>query len=262
MESLFNLVVEFAPAIRLTFFVFLGLTAILYGLCAFATPFMVRLNSVPWAFHLRRNLDVTYQGVLYAAFHMGRWAQVTHWSLAWDVVLWFVLFWALGPVAVALALVALVIQAFLLGDRRVGVVLSGIWMGVAGGAWALGGAIGWDVMVPVSMVILMASGLLRFLGHVFEPLPPGMVDDTDRFIPLKDARPVLGLMVSPLIGIISEFAAGLPFRLFVVQGVWMADRLGMAKEEKGAWGRWRAEAEGLHQKGWLSSPVTAWMRSE
>ncbi|MCB9795538.1 MAG: hypothetical protein H6741_22780 [Alphaproteobacteria bacterium] len=248
---------QLALRIEGVFFVLMALSALLYLLAHAAPRALVRFNSVPWAFQLQRACDLRYQAVLYGAFHTRAWARVTHYSLAWDQPFWFALLWLLHPLAAVGALALLGAQAALLGAPRLGAALTLIWAAIAALGWALVAALG-PTAGLVSMVVLILGGLLRFLGHVTEPLPPGLVQD-GRFVPMRTAGLRVNVLVSPLVGVVSEFAAGFPFRLFVVQVLWLADLAGLRAPEHGTLREHLADARRVHEAGWSASPVTAWM---
>lgn len=235
-------------------------TLVLHALAALFPTFMIQLHSVPWAFHVHRSVELRYQSVLYAAFHVGPWARVTHISLAWDQLAWFALFWSLHPLVVVVALALLLAQAVWLGERRLATVLCVVWCVIACAGWLVHDLLGDDTAV-IAAFVLSLGGVLRASGHLTELVPPG-VGGGDRFKPIADLRPRWLLVVMPFIGLVSEFAAGLPHRLFLVQVLWVAERLGLECESVGSWPSHADEARRVHEGGWRAAETTAWMANE
>jgi len=69
----------------------------------------------------------------------------------------------------------------------------------------------------VSIAMLIASGIIRFVGHFAEPAPPMMLDDTDQFVKITPKTINYKLAIMPIYGYVAEFSSGLPNRLFTVQ---------------------------------------------
>ncbi|MCB9744539.1 MAG: hypothetical protein H6740_18210 [Alphaproteobacteria bacterium] len=248
-----------APLIRWSFAILMALSALLYLVVHLRPRALVRFNSVPWAFHLERATDLRYQAVLYGAFHTHPWARVSHYSLAWDQPFWFALLWIVHPLLPVLALGLLGAQAALLRAPRLAAVLTLTWASVAALGWGLVQTLGPEPATLLSMAVLVFGGALRFLGHLGEPLPPGLVED-GRFVPMRRGLGRLNVMlVGPLIGVVSEFAAAFPFRLFLVQVLWLSEKLGVTAPEHGSVREHMAEVVKVHEGGWSASPVTAWM---
>ncbi len=235
-------------------------TLALHALASAFPAFMVQLHSVPWAFHVRRSVELRYQCVLYATFHRGLWARLSHLSLAWDQLAWFALFWAIHPLFVVGALAVLFAQAAWIGDKRLAVALGGTWTVIATLGWLVNEALGADAPF-VSAAVLCLGGVLRASGHLTEPVPPGM-SMSDRFVRLRELSVSWQLILSPFVGLVSEFAAGLPHRLFLVQVVWLADRLGLTSDSVGSLPSHEEEARRVVEGGWRAGETTAWMSLE
>jgi hypothetical protein len=214
-------------AFHAVFLVTLALAGIFYALCYAAPRLMLRQMSTPWAFHLDRSVDLDFQGVLYAAYHTAPLARVTHGSLALEQVAWLVVIqgWSVPVGAAVLAL--LLLQAALLREPGISVAVALAW----GGVWLLASAarssLGDASAVPIAEVVLVAGAALRMMGHASEPIPPMIATVGDRFIPMAKARIGARLPALLALGYVAEFCAGLPFRLFVVQVGWLAQRLGV-----------------------------------
>jgi hypothetical protein len=118
------------------------------------------------------------------------------------------------------------------------------------------------------MTILLLNSVLRFIGHLQEPVPPGVssssaaLDKSDNFEHVcskalfgQNSWPRLVLLL-PLIGIVSEFASGLPFRLSVVQAFCVASNLGLPMSPLATWRKCAADADRIrHGGGWRASPT-------
>lgn len=219
---------------------------------------LVRLNSVPWAFHLRRAHDLRYQAVLYRAFHTRRWARVSHLTLLWEQPLWFALLWLVHPVAFGLALCALLTLASNLRPRWLVVAFALTWSVSAVLGWGLVVALGGGVALVLAEALLLGGAALRLIGHVGEPIPPGLADPL-RFVPIGQARRRLHMVAVTFVGAISELAASLPFRLILVEVLWLAERIGFVSARFGTKTEHDADAIRVHQEGWAGCSVTAWM---
>ncbi|APR87589.1 hypothetical protein A7982_12938 [Minicystis rosea] len=239
-----------APSFHVTL---LGL-AIFYVML-YATPgLLVRLQSMPWTSRPRDNLDLDLQTVIYATYHT-RWLNhATHWLLIVDQVAWFVLFEHVHPAVAGAALALLAVQAVLLADRALAVLLGLVWTACAAVAFLARRAAG-DAAVPAAEMFLMVSAALRVLGHAAEPLPPLMANPTTFFVPIRamERRPIV--LLFPIFGYLSELAAGLPFRLIVVQIAWLGRRLGVGRALP--WADAAAIARDIHARGWSAYPKIA-----
>ena len=249
------------PASEWSFGVLMGFSALLYLVAHLAPRSLVRFNSVPWAFQLGRATDLRYQGVLYSAFHTRPWARFSHLSLAWEQPFWLALLYALHPAVAGAALLLLLMQALLLGSRKLAAVLMGTWVAIAAAGWGLVQICGEERTATLAMTVLLFGSLLRLSGHIREPIPPGILV-AGRFVPQSHARPGLHILGSLLVGLVSEFAAGFPFRLFLVQVLWLSNALGLETPHHGGHEEHSSTAEQVHRGGWSASPVTAWMLEE
>ena len=267
-----------APYIALwletTFVVICALSFCIFAVCTASPRLMVRLNSVPWAFQPARNLDVEYQAVLYAALHTGCFNRLAHMTLSVDPTLWFALLYTWRPELFYALLGLLVAQASLLPSGVLGALMLLLWgasaaLGIALTEWWLPSSA--DAR-HLSMTIILLNSVLRFIGHLQEPVPPGVssssaaLDKSDHFEHVcskalfgQNSWPRLVLLL-PLIGIVSEFASGLPFRLSVVQAFCVASNLGLPMSPLATWRKCAADADRIrHGGGWRASPSTEWM---
>lgn len=216
---------------------------------------LARYNALPWAFQLRWNLDLDFQSVTYAAVHETRMARWSHLTLPAEQVAWAVLLLSLHPAAL-LAVVALVLwQAALLGEPPLVAGVAAMWAVIAALGFLCLHTLG-PVALTASELLLLVGPPLRFLGHVFEPIPPFVGASDDTFIPLREVtiRPALAGAV--LGGIVSEFAAALPHRLIVVQLFWLAQQLGYAPRRARPWDEARVVGAAIRTRGWKAYEKT------
>ena len=237
-------------AFHAVFLATLVLAAIFYALCYAAPRLMLRQMSMPWAFHLDRSVDLDFQSVLYAAYHTAPLARITHWTLAVEQIAWLVAIQGLSWPLAAAALGLLLVQAALLREPGISVVVAAAW----GIVWVLAAAArGWvgDAhAAPIAEILLVACAALRMAGHIPEPVPPMIAVVGDRFVPLAKARIGLRVPVLLVLGYVAEFCAGLPFRIFVVQVAWLAQRLGVRPSRAMAWPEAVQRAREFHAVGW------------
>jgi hypothetical protein len=237
-------------AFHAVFLATLVLAAIFYALCYAAPRLMLRQMSMPWAFHLDRSVDLDFQSVLYAAYHTAPLARITHYTLVVEQIAWLVVMQAWSWPLAAAALGMLVVQAALLREPGISVMVALAW----GVVWVLAAAArGWagDAhAAPIAEIVLVACAALRMAGHIPEPVPPMVAAVGDRFVPLAKARIGLRFPVLLVLGYVAEFCAGLPFRLFVVQVGWLAQRLGVRPTRAMAWPEAVQTARAVHSLGW------------
>ena len=163
------------------------------------------------------NVDLDYQSIGYAMLHT-RWiTRITHYTIIFEVMLWFVVFqsWHWGvPV---MALVAISIQSLFIGDKKFG--LCFILMGTATFAAATYFiyVLGLQNAVLLSKVLLMMGGLMRMVGHSWELMPPLLLNKSDQFVKLTAKNVNYKIPLVAVIGYVAEFSSALPNRLFPVQ---------------------------------------------
>jgi hypothetical protein len=229
--------------------VVLGMTVVFY-LAAYVAPrAMSGLQSMPWAFHVEKNLDLDLQSVLYATHHARGLSRFTHLTIPIEQVAWFVVLAFVHPAAISVAIVLLGAQAFLCRELQLAMIVMMAWAVVAGAAlWGIY-LLGLEGAYGYAVVLLLGCALFRVVGRLVEPLPPTIVERSDRFVPM--AR---------LLGLVSEFASGLPFRLFIVQVSWLAQALGYRPWRVMPWAQARRIAAEIHTSGWRAyTPVTELM---
>lgn len=226
---------------------------------AHATPrALFHLQSMPYTYQLPNNWGprgFELQNVTYAAYHTHWYNHATHAAFPIEAWLWLVAIahWG-GPFATAAACAALCAQAFSFGERRFALGLCGFWLALAASsAWA-SAAFG-PRAYELSQLGLVGFGFWRFSGHWVEPLPPGVVGNR-AFVPLGEAGVDWRLVRPMALGYLSEFSAGLPFRLVNSWLFRLAQRLGYRPD-----GALDVRAAGdvaraIHREGWSAQPTT------
>jgi hypothetical protein len=219
-------------------------------IAAYAIPLrIVPFNALPWAFRIDFNLDLDFQTVTYATVHNKRIAQWSHLTMPLEQVAWAIVLLWIHPVAFAAVLAFVLWQALRLGEPPLVYWLVATWVVVS----ALG-AFCWltfgTAALTASMILLLAGPVLRFFGHAVEPIPPFVGQDDDAFIPVARVRISPSVLLLPLSGTVSEFAAALPYRLIVVQVFWLAQQFGYKPRNANAWSRARVLGGAIRENGW------------
>ena len=212
------------------------------------------LQSMPWTFQWRRNLDLDFQSVTYAAYHTNALSRGTHLTLGLEALAWFTLA-ALAHWTLTIALLGLVItQALAMRESRFGFMLILIWLGYAVGGEVVASLIPSNVGWRLPAYFLIGAGLLRTLGHALEDIPPLIATPEDRFVPLKDMpRPSKLLFTFPA-GYISEFVSAFPTRLVIVQFYWIALRCGYVPANTSTWTEASKVGASVVKEGWKAYP--------
>ena len=87
---------------------------------------ITRIQSMPWTFQLLNNLDLEFQTVTYTAYHQGNMAWMSHLTLPFEQVTWFMLLSAWLPVASMVVVIALSLQAVALREGPLKLILTGV----------------------------------------------------------------------------------------------------------------------------------------
>jgi hypothetical protein len=217
-----------------------------------------RLQSMPYTYQLHNNWGprgFELQNLTYAAYHTHWYNRATHAAFPLEAWLWFLVAAHFGGAAATVALAGLLAaQAFSFGERRFALGLCGLWAAFAASSVAAQRALGPEALA-LAQIGLVGFGFWRFSGHWVEPLPPGTADNR-AFLPLAECKQPWRVLPAAALGYLSEFSAGLPFRL--VNG-WLfitAQQLGFVPERSIG----RAEADALaariHREGWSAHPTT------
>ncbi len=187
-------------------------------------------------FRPKKNVDLDFQSIGYAMLHT-RWiARITHYTIIFDSVLWFVIFQSWHWSVPFIILSAVLLQSVYIGERRFGIffVLASMiiyilstyfifWLGMANA-------------VLLAKAILMFSGVMRMIGHTVELMPPLLLENSDKFVALKLKNITWKIPVVAVIGCIAEFASGLPNRLLPVQLNFLYQRiLGLTPQNTLPW---------------------------
>jgi len=226
---------------------------------AHATPSAVfRLQSMPYTYQLPNNWGARafeLQNVTYAAYHTHWYNHATHAAFPLEAWLWLVAIahWG-GPAASALACAALCAQAFSFGERRFALALCAFWLALSAGATYASEALGARAY-DLAQLGLVGLGFWRFTGHWVEPLPPGVLGNR-AFIPLAEAGIDARILRPVALGYLSEFSAGLPFRLVNSWLFRLAQRLGYDPERSLDTRTASEAAAAIHREGWSAQPTT------
>jgi predicted small integral membrane protein len=218
----------FSLAVSCFFAATCAASVLLYVLSAVRPQVLASNISIPHVFQLERNLGASsfdFQTVIYAVFHRSLLDDVCHHFLTLDQVAWAMLAYALaGTPGLAVLGALAVLQATTFGDRGLVALLGAAWTVFCLAAVGLTHLLGMDA-VWVAQATLIASAMLRMLGHAAEPLPPLVGHDSLEFVPVR-LHP--RLVLTGAAGYVAEFASGIPFRLFPAQLRLMAQRFGYA----------------------------------
>ena len=192
--------------------------ATLYIVCN-VLPDRIVGNYLPLhnVFKPETNVDLDYQSIGYAMLHT-RWiTRITHYTIIFEVMLWFVIFQSWHASIPVIALVAISIQSLFIGDKKFG--LCFILMGTAtfGASTYFIQLLGFQNAVLLAKVMLMAGGLMRMIGHSWELMPPLLLNKTDQFVKLTAKNINYKIPLVAVIGYVAEFSSALPNRLFPVQ---------------------------------------------
>jgi hypothetical protein len=196
------------------------------------------------------------QNVTYAAYHTHWYNRATHAAFPLEAWLWFVVAAHFGGAAASWALaLALAVQAFTFGERPFAFGVSALWLVFAASANGAVSALGAAALAHAQLG-LVALGFWRFSGHWVEPLPPGVVGNR-AFVPLDEAEARWRVLPAAALGYLSEFSAGLPFRLVNSWLFLVAQRLGY--RPRGALSHAATEelAVRIHREGWGAQATTA-----
>jgi hypothetical protein len=234
-------------------------TAVFYALAHAIPDVIFRVQSMPYTYQLHNNFGARgfeLQNVTYAAYHTHWYNHATHAAFPLEAWLWFVVaaHWggALGLAALCSVLCA---QAFSFGERRFALGVSTLWIGFAVSAGVALAMLGQGVL-EIAQLGLVSFGFWRFTGHWVEPLPPGVVGNRG-FVRRADANAGWRLCLPLALGYLSEFAAGLPFRLVNSWLFRAAERLGYRPLRALGLNRTHEFAIRIHEQGWSAQATTA-----
>lgn len=249
------------PALEWLWHAVLGATVAFYVATYVAPRAVMALQSMPWAFHLDKNVGLDFQSVLYATYHTRWFSRFTHLTIPLEQVAWLVVFAFIHPAVLGVALLLLGAQALLCRELPLAIFVLIAWATVAGAALLGIRLLGVEVAYGWAVVVLLATALVRFVGHAVEPLPPMLVERSDQFVAMARVREMTHKVpFTFLLGYLSEFASGLPLRLFIVQVSWLAQALGYRPRRVMPWAQARRIAAEIHARGWRAyAPVAQLM---
>ena len=232
---------------------------ILYVLCYVAPKLMTRLISAPAAFRYEENVGskaFDMQVVSYASYHSTWLADVTHTAFFIESVAWYVLAYQFGGAPALVILSAIkAYQLFSYGDVRFVRVLSILWLAVPLIAVWIDSAASEPRLLAMGALILVPAW--RVIGHVTEPVPPGVSRDGG-FVPLEDNGLTATLGLSFVIGYVAEFASGIPFRLVDFWAYDIATRaFGYVSQTHPSRSEIVSAREQIFEHGWGASTATA-----
>lgn len=242
--------------------VFLGAViaaGILYVLCYVAPKLMTRLISAPAAFHLKENVGpkaFDMQVVSYSSYHSAWLADVTHTAFFLESIAWYVLAYQFGGVAALVVLtVAKGLQLFSYDDIRFARAVGTAWLLVPALAIWIDSTM--SDPRPAAMAALILIPAWRVIGHVTEPVPPGVSRDGG-FVPLEDNGLTATLGLSFVVGYVAEFASGIPFRLVDFWAYDIATRaFGYVSQTHPSRSEIVSAREQIFEHGWGASTATA-----
>lgn len=193
-------------------------TVVLYIVCN-VLPDRITGKYLPLhnVFKPQTNVDLDYQSIGYALLHTTWATRITHSTIIFEAVLWFVIFesWHWSVPIVALALILL--QSVLIGDKKFGVFFMLMGVATFGSAIYVIQFLGISNAVLLAKSVLMLGGLMRMLSHSAELIPPLLVNKTDQFEKLTVKNINLRVLLASPIGYIGEFGSSLPNRILPVQ---------------------------------------------
>jgi hypothetical protein len=233
--------------------------AAFYVLAHLAPRTIFRLQSMPYTYQLHNNVGprgFELQNVTYAAYHTHWYNRATHAAFPVEAWLWFVVAAHFGgPAASWVLAIALAAQSFSFGERGFALGSSALWLAFAASANGVVSALG-PAALGHAQAGLVAFGFWRFSGHWVEPLPPGVVGNR-AFVPLDEAEARWRVLPAAALGYLSEFSAGLPFRLVNSWLFLIAQRLGYRPRHALPHAATEAIALRIHCEGWGAQPTTA-----
>lgn len=233
-------------------------TALFYAACYLIPQQMYHWQSMPYTFQVRNNLGdagLHRQLLTYAAYHTNWYNHITHAVFPIEAFFWMVniAYWG-KSYGIILVVSLLVWQASLFSEKFFLMFLVAFWLVLAMLALI------WVNHAPalanyVSMVALISCGFWRFTGHWFEAIPPGLLGNRN-FIAAGSIQWDKRLIPGTMLGFVSEFAAGLPFRLVIPWiYVGLQTRFPSAKLVM-RWSNAKNTRIDLHSGGWQLHPVT------
>lgn len=218
MGAIMKFLLDNSLLINTIWWVTIGGTILLF-LISYFFPYRKIAKVLPLTimFNPKENLDLDFQSVGYEMMHTTFLARSTHYTIFIDAFLWFIIFTAIHPIVGILALILMGYQSLKIGE--ISFTISFILIGIMYFSLALF----ISHTFPISMVwltvvtTLLFTAFLRFIGHINEPAPPLLLEQSDQFVKVSSKNLNWKVLIMPFYGFVAEFASGLPFRLFIVQ---------------------------------------------
>lgn len=232
----------------------LGISILFVIACHLVPHEVAPIQSMPWTFQCKRNLDLDFQSVTYATYHTNALSRGTHLTLGLEAIAWFTLTAHMHWSLTLALLVLLAWQALELQEARFALFLMSVWVVIAaiGTSLADTSLLGLSWRLPASFLI--GSAIFRTLGHALEDIPPLIATREDRFVPMKEMPNPSKLLVTLPAGYISEFVSAFPPRLFVVQVFYLFQKLGYEPVRSLPWHEASRLAARIERDGWKAYP--------
>jgi len=240
---------------HLVFGIFMGLIGIFYLICHLTPNVLRSWVSIPTAFHLHKAHLLNFQTALYFVFHSTSLGQISHYYFLFEQIAWFLLLYLWQPVAAVLLLLLMFFISFKMNEKPFGWYFMALISLIFAVSLGLSFVLDKEMAMFMAEVIVLAGGFIRVLGHSVEPVPPHIL--SEHFVKLDANSFKWRLIPVSIVGIIAEFSAGFPFRLFPIQMYILALKLGYKPQNS-----WNQQelieiAKGIHKEGFAYSPEIA-----
>ncbi len=234
-------------------------TVLFYALVHAVPGVIFRIQSMPYTYQLQNNLGARgfeFQNVTYAAYHTHWYNHATHAAFPLEAWLWFVVAaeWG-GAFGLAALCCVLCAQAFTFGERSFALGVGALWISFAASAGVAVAMLGGSLF-ETAQLGLVGFGFWRFTGHWVEPLPPGVAGNPG-FVRLTSENADWRLCLPLALGYLSEFSAGLPFRLVNSWLFRAAQQCGYRPDRALDLRRTHEFAIRIHDMGWSAQATTA-----
>lgn len=235
----------------------ISLTIFQYIVCLLLPPHVIG-KVLPFfdAFHFKKNIDLDYQSLSYALVHTSLIAKLTHLTLIVDAFLWFIIFFDIHPIIVCIVLLIICVQNLFFKEWYFSLFMLLIWSIIIATAFIIITVIHSPSIIFIAKFLLIVNAIIRFIGHVPEPIPPLILNNTDKFVFLNRKNFNAKILLLIPLGIISEFASGLPTRLFPVQVFIALQCLDFKPLKFTSWKKVKNTSQKIHQFGFKVFPET------
>lgn len=242
-------------------------TVIFYLACYLAPKWMIKAQSMPYTYLIHHNIGqngLKLQLITYACYHTHWYNHITHTAfpceaLLWQLALYSGLYLYMSPTMAIMGLLVmnalLTLQALSFKEPPLVITLILFWWIGFVVVLLIANHVNISTCFDISAFILLSTGFWRFTGHWVEPIPPHLIKNKG-FIPMKQATSRMNLIYPTLLGFISEFAAGLPFRLVNVWFYVHIQQWFKQASYKHHWLLQKKWRQHIHQSGWQAHPIT------